>query len=65
VSPTASPWIPESFIENGWARVEGVELKSWEADRTFIVFTKELKAGESGRLRCNKYEPPYFITFTP
>jgi hypothetical protein len=62
---TAERWMPEAFTENGWARVDGIELKSWEADRTFIIFTKELKAGETGRLRCNKYEPPYFITFAP
>lgn len=57
-------WMPEQFVENGWSLVQGLELVSWE-NRTFVIFTKELKAGESGRLRCNKYEPPYFITFQP
>ena len=57
-------WMPEQFAENGWARVEGVELISWE-NRAFMLFTKELKSEEKGRLRCNKYEPPYFITFQP
>lgn len=57
-------WMPEQFAEDGWARVEGVELISWE-NRAFILFTKELKADDKGRLRCNKYEPPYFITFQP
>lgn len=57
-------WMPEQFAENGWARVEGVELISWE-NRAFMLFTKELKADEKGRFRCNKYEPPYFITFQP
>ena len=57
-------WLEEDFLKNGWSRVEGIELRSWEG-RTFIVFTRELKANEAGRLRCNKYEPPYFITFNP
>ena len=57
-------WMPEQFVENGWSLVQGLELVSWE-NRSYVVFTKELKAGESGRLRCNKYDPPYFITFQP
>lgn len=57
-------WMSEQFAENGWSLVQGLELISWE-NRTFIIFTKQLKEGESGRLRCNKYEPPYFITFQP
>jgi hypothetical protein len=61
---TEDRWMPEDFKKNGWALVEGIELRSWEG-RTFQIFTRELKAGESGRLRCNKYEPPYFISFNP
>ena len=57
-------WMPEQFVEKGWSLVPGLELVSWE-NRSYVLFTKELKAGESGRLRCNKYEPPYFITFQP
>jgi hypothetical protein len=44
--------------------VEGFSLVSWQ-NRTFVLFTKQLQENEAGRLRCNKYEPPYFITFQP
>jgi hypothetical protein len=59
-------WMEQDFIKNGWARVAGLQLvSSANKGRKFIVMTKVLEKGESGRLRCNKYEPPYFITFHP
>lgn len=61
---TEQRWLPGDFEANGWSRVDGAELRSW-GDRSFIIFTREVKAGETGKLRCNKYEPPYFITFNP
>jgi hypothetical protein len=59
-------WQEQDFIKNGWARVAGLQLiSSANKGRKFIVMTKVLEKGETGRLRCNKYEPPYFITFHP
>ncbi|HEV7403040.1 MAG TPA: hypothetical protein VGO11_08950 [Chthoniobacteraceae bacterium] len=56
-------WMEEDFIKHGWSRVEDPKLSAHKHD--FIIMTKVLEAGETGKLRCNKYEPPYFITFQP
>jgi hypothetical protein len=59
-------WTEDEFVKHGWARVDGLQLVSRDnKGRKFIVMTKVLEKGEAGRLRCNKYEPPYFITFHP
>lgn len=59
-------WQEEDFRKNGWVtltetQVGGELIKS--PGRYQVLFFKELKAGETGKLRCNKYDPPYFITF--
>ena len=57
---TEERWTQQDFITNGWELISGVQLIDW-GGRSFVVFTKNCNAGDTYRLRCNKYEPPYVI----
>ncbi|MBL68207.1 MAG: hypothetical protein CMO74_07110 [Verrucomicrobiales bacterium] len=48
------------FMARGWAQVKGMEIIGWN-NRSHQIFTRECRKGETFRLRCNKYEPPYII----
>ncbi len=57
-------WEVDDFKDNGWrelteAQLGGVLVKG--DNREQIIFIKRVSEGENGRLRCNKYDPPYFI----
>ncbi len=57
-------WEIDDFMDHGWrelteAELGGVLVKG--DNREQIIFIKKVSEGESGRLRCNKYDPPYFI----
>ena len=60
----AESWTREQFYAHGWRElvpeVMGGPLVDGQ-NRQHVVFVKAVSAGESGRLRCNKYSPPYFI----
>jgi len=57
-------WTRQQFYKHGWreatAKDLGGVLVSGDNHRQ-VVFVKKVVAGESGRLRCNKYGPPHFI----
>ncbi len=60
----ASRWTREQFYEHGWREATHKDLGGALVkgdNREQVVFVKRVAAGESGRLRCNKYDPPYFI----
>ena len=60
----ASRWTREQFHEHGWREATNKDLGGVLVkgdNREQVVFVKRVAAGESGRLRCNKYDPPYFI----
>ena len=62
----ATRWKAADFIENGWKELDekdmgGKMLTSKGGIRN--VFYKKLKAGDEGKLRCNKYGPPIFLSF--
>ncbi len=46
------------LMKEGWKPV-GMAVS--RIGREFTIFAKMMKAGESQRIRCNKYEPPYVI----
>ncbi len=57
-------WEEKDFQAHGWRKLAKNELGGLlidEGNHELTVFTKRLKVGESGRLRCNKYHPPQFI----
>ena len=57
-------WTKEKFEDEGWKVFDEKDMggKLIKADdREQIIFYKKLEAGEEGELRCNKYDPPYFI----
>jgi hypothetical protein len=58
-------WTRKDFAGHGWEEVSAADLGGAlvkNGPRTQVVFVKQVTAGERGRLRCNKYDPPYFIT---
>lgn len=61
----SSRWQPSDFAANGWTSIPQTELggflTSVDVHRVQVIFWKNLAAGETGRIRCNKYYPPYFI----
>jgi len=61
---TSEVWKREDFYAHGWreATVEDLGGRLVKGDnREQVVFVKRVTAGETGRLRCNKYAPPLFI----
>jgi hypothetical protein len=57
-------WTKDKFTAEGWREVTEPELRGVlvNADnREQIIFLKKLPSGATGRLRCNKYDPPFFI----
>lgn len=57
-------WTPKEFFENGWREISAEKLGGTLVkgdNREQVLFVKRLAKGETGRLRCNKYDPPYFI----
>jgi len=53
-----------NLISQGWRKLSEAELggRLVKGDgRVQTVFIKKLERGEEGRLRCNKYDPPFFI----
>ncbi len=61
-------WTAEQFVANGWNpitpdEVGGLLVKGTDREQT--LFLKQVKKGETLRLRCNKYDPPYPILFEP
>lgn len=65
---TAGRWTRECFLVEGWEEATQADLGGSlvnGVNREQIVFVKHVIAGERGRLRCNKYDPPYFIICAP
>lgn len=65
---TETRWTAEQFAANGWQpltvdEVGGLLVKGTDREQT--LFIKQVKKGETFRLRCNKYDPPYMIVFEP
>lgn len=59
-----SQWTKEEFQANGWQELTDKELGGkliTKENREQIIFVKKLSTGETGRLRCNKYDPPFLI----
>ncbi|NBV25545.1 MAG: serine/threonine protein kinase [Proteobacteria bacterium] len=58
-------WTKEQFIANGWKEITAAELGGTlirgGGERQQVLFIKKATQGERGHLRCNKYDPPYFI----
>ncbi len=57
-------WMRDDFYAHGWREATAADLGGALVDsgnREHVVFVKKVEAGESGRLRCNKYAPPLFI----
>ena len=62
---TDSRWQAGDFATHGWTPIPQSELggflTSVDVHRVQVLFWKQVAAGETGRIRCNKYYPPYFI----
>ena len=57
-------WMKDKFVAEGWREVSEPELRGVlvnSDNREQIIFLKKLSSGATGRLRCNKYDPPFFI----
>ncbi len=57
-------WSPKKFGEHGWKEISAAELGGMlvsSRNRAQKIFIKHVRAGESGRIRCNKHDPPFFI----
>lgn len=57
-------WTREQFYANGWRELVAEDIGGPLVDgqnRQHVLFVKGVATGQSGRLRCNKYSPPYFI----
>jgi hypothetical protein len=64
---TATRWMRDDFYAHGWCEATSSDLGGVlvnGANRECVVFMKKVSAGESGRLRCNKYSAPFFIITT-
>jgi hypothetical protein len=57
---TEERWMAADFMAAGWAQVRGTQMVAWN-NRTYPIFTRKVEKGETFRLRCNKYEPPFVI----
>ena len=60
-------WTRQQFYAHGWLEATTEDLGGVlvnGGNREQVVFVKKVAAGESGRLRCNKYGPPHFIVCT-
>lgn len=62
---TDSRWQAGDFATHGWTPIPQSELggflTSVDVHRVQVLFWKQVAARETGRIRCNKYYPPYFI----
>ncbi len=62
-------WTKEQFVTNGWQEITPAELGGTlirgGGVRDQTLFLKKAAKGERGHLRCNKYDPPYFIMTSP
>lgn len=55
-------WLPDDFYAHGWRDAQNSGGRLIKAGgRQQLIFVKKVEAGESGKLRCNKYDPPFFI----
>ncbi|MEP6672100.1 MAG: hypothetical protein ABJF10_23255 [Chthoniobacter sp.] len=57
-------WDEKTFKIKGWHALSAHELDGELVkgdNRAQVVFTKQVHKGETLRLRCNKYDPPYPI----
>lgn len=57
-------WSEKQFSANGWHLMSETELGGVlvnGGNRAQVVFVKQLRKGETLRIRCNKYDPPYPI----
>ena len=57
-------WTPDQFFEHGWREMTSEDIGGvlvTPRNRELVVFMKRVQAGESGRIRCNKYTAPCFI----
>jgi len=57
-------WTAAKFRSAGWIEASEQELGGRlinPNNRAQRIFVKFVKAGDDGRLRCNKHEPPFFI----
>lgn len=57
-------WVEADFLAHGWSRVAGAEFVNQKGG-SYMVLTKVLTMEDGGRLRSNKYNPPYLMTFAP
>ena len=64
---TAEPEVAKDFAtektltDAGWVRQERDEIETESSDMTFLLFTRECKAGEEFSLRTDKYAPPILL----
>ena len=61
-------WTRADFYTHGWTEATSEDLGGALVNgqnRQQVVFVKKVEAGETGRLRSNKYDPPYFILCSP
>lgn len=62
---TDSRWTAAEFEAKGWQPIPssavGGTLTMVDVNRVMTLFWKPVTAGETGRIRCNKYYPPFFI----
>jgi hypothetical protein len=55
-------WSEKKFATNGWHLLSETELGGVlvnGGNRAQVIFAKQLRKGETLRIRCNKYDPPY------
>ena len=65
---TDKRWTAEQFVENGWTMLAVEETGGplvWKHKREQVLFARFLNEGETYRLRCNKYDPPFVIIPRP
>lgn len=61
-------WSASDFEARGWSPIPpsavGGTLTMVDVNRVMTLFWKRVTAGETGRIRCNKYYPPFFIVLS-
>jgi hypothetical protein len=64
---TDEQWLRADFYRDGWKEADPENLGGrlvLIGNREQVIFVKKAEAGDSGRLRCNKYNPPFFLLCT-
>ncbi len=60
----AERWFKKDFVDHGWQEITAAETGGaivYADERPLTLLVKRASKGERGRLRCNKYFPPFFI----